>query len=622
MTESTEGHPSSESSQRTVTRDGAPSAHPDEELRERATTEQALRRLLEFERLVTELSTGFINVADSDLDRAIHDALGAIGQFAGVDRSYVFLFSEDLTLATNSHEWCAPGVEPEIENLQELPTEHFSWWMKLFLRFENAYVPAVRDLPLDDESPREFLESQGIQALVAVPLLHGSRLLGFLGFDSVHCSRTWDERELTLLRLVGDILANAIHRRRANRRLAETEAELRMSQKLEALGRLAGGIAHDFNNLLTAIGGNASLLATQLDPGDSRTQLLEEISGAVHRASSLTQQLLVFGRPRAGAPQVLDLNQVITDGQRLYRRFIREDVELEFALDPELGSVEIDRGQLEQVLLNLLLNARDAVSPGGRIRIATGSLRAPPDSPPVSEPPGSTGHVVLIVEDDGHGMDGPTRSKLFEPFFTTKEVGQGTGLGLSTVYGIVHRQGGWIDVHSEPGKGARFEVVFPAVQAAPVVQREAPGPIRLGTGTVLVVEDERPVLTLIGRLLRAEGFDVLEASDGASALEKTLTDPRRIDLLVTDVVMPQMGGSELDRTLRRHHPNLKTLFISGYPGHRADERLTATGFLQKPFTPQELFQAIETVLDPGAAAAEASEGPAPRAADARGNADL
>ena len=380
------------------------------------------------------------------------------------------------------------------------------------------------------------------------------------------------------------------------------EHQLRQSQKMEAVGQLAGGIAHDFNNLLTAILGSTQLLLHATPPGDARREDVEEIRNAGLRAAELTRQLLAFSRRQVLAPKVLELNAVVANMDKMLRRLIGDDVELATALHAEAGAVNADPGQLEQVLLNLVVNARDAMPGGGRVLIETTrmTLRDELVERRHRLPPGD--YVCLAVADSGLGMDEATQAHLFEPFFTTKEVGKGTGLGLATVYGIVKQSGGYIWVYSEPGRGTTVKVYLPRVRGAaepPLPAPELP-PLRGGKETVLLVEDAAPVRTLARRSLEARGYRVLDAADGPSALELSARHAEEIDVLVTDVVMPGMSGRELAERLAPTRPRMKVLYTSGY----TDDAMVRQGvlnagvaFLQKPFVPDTLARKVRDVLD-------------------------
>jgi len=379
--------------------------------------------------------------------------------------------------------------------------------------------------------------------------------------------------------------------------------QLRQAQKMEAVGRLAGGVAHDFNNLLTAIMGYSQLALMELKEGDPLHHNIEEISKAADRAASLTRQLLAFSRRQVLQPRVVDLNVILSDVERMLRRLIGEDVQLETRPDPALGRVRADAGQLEQVLLNLAVNARDAMPTGGRLEISTANVELGQnlDETVSYVLPGR--YVQVVVRDNGSGMDASTRSRIFEPFFTTKERGKGTGLGLSTVYGIVKQSEGYIWVDSEPGQGAAFTICLPRVDATselPNLREPVATHIERASETLLLVEDDDALRLLAGTLLRSSGYSVLEAARGAEAIALCAAQSGPIHLLLTDVVMPEMSGPELAQRLKDVRPAMRVLFMSGYTddaiGHHG--ALDAdVEFLEKPFTPDTLIKKVRKVLD-------------------------
>jgi two-component system, cell cycle sensor histidine kinase and response regulator CckA len=379
----------------------------------------------------------------------------------------------------------------------------------------------------------------------------------------------------------------------------ELEARLRQAAKMEAVGRLAGGIAHDFNNLLTAILGCCELLALELKDTPSTWEDLEEIRGAATRAGSLTHQLLAFSRRQVLNPKVLDLNTEVENIRRMMTRLIGENIDVVTELDAELGQIRADPSQLEQILLNLAINARDAMPDGGIVLIKTANAEPPEEW---NNPPERC--VMLMVRDSGTGMDDSVQSHIFEPFFTTKAMGKGTGLGLATVYGIVKQSEGYITVESEPGKGSAFRVFFPRVQGLADRSSRAPRKAGLagGSETILLVEDELAVRRLARRLLRQQGYTVLEAANGLEALRLVSQQSGPIHLLLTDVVMPGMSGPELALHLSREQSGMRVIYMSGY----ADEALGHHGvlsegmdFLQKPFTPHELSLRVRESLGQG-----------------------
>ena len=412
----------------------------------------------------------------------------------------------------------------------------------------------------------------------------------------------WIVENASLLRSDDDgeeILLGTVFDMTERRRLEE---QLLQSQKMEAVGRLAGGIAHDFNNLLTAVAGYSELLLRELPEGDPRRESAEEIRQAGNRAAALTQQLLAFSRRQVLEPRVLDLNAVIAGMEKMLRRVIGEDIELTTAPDPELWRAKADPGQIEQAILNLVVNARDAMPRGGRLTLETANVELDEKFAGryASVQPGP--HVMLAVSDTGIGMDADLQARLFEPFFTTKEHGKGTGLGLSTTYGIVKQSGGSIWVYSEPGHGTTFKIYLPrceepleARQAAPPVRETAPG-----TEAVLLVEDEPEVRRLVEKLLRLKGYRVLSAASPAEAIALSRQRTDSIELLLTDVIMPGMNGRELARVLASSRPEMKVLYMSGYADAAMNQHgilPPGTAFLSKPFTPEALARKVREVLD-------------------------
>jgi signal transduction histidine kinase len=391
-----------------------------------------------------------------------------------------------------------------------------------------------------------------------------------------------------------DGMRGTLQRNEAQRE--QLEEQLRQAQKMEALGRLAGGVAHDFNNLLTVIKGHSELLVDRMKPADAFYGSTRQIMKTADRAASLTRQLLAFSRMQVLQPRILDLNTLVADMSKMLRRLVREDIEFNFRLGDSLGRIKADPGQLEQVLLNLTVNASDAMPQGGKLTIETQRMKVDERHAHARPPLRPGKYVQLVVTDTGHGMDAPTMSRIFEPFFTTKEQGKGTGLGLATVYGVVRQSGGFIWVESSPGKGARFELYLPqAVGKEEEDSRErVPGSSRRGTETILVVEDEDEVRSLACEFLQMSGYSVLTAKDGVEALEVSKRLGGSIQLLLTDVVMPKMHGTELAEKLKADFPGLKIVYMSGYlEQDTCSGEILEKGFvLQKPFSRDTLIRQI------------------------------
>jgi signal transduction histidine kinase len=443
-----------------------------------------------------------------------------------------------------------------------------------------------------------------IQVLV-VPLRVGERITGVL---NIRARRRFTRRDQDIAEAFADQAAIALENSRlyqelrgAFDELSQTQSQLAQAQKMEAIGLLAGGVAHDFNNLLMVIMGRSDLRLLTLKPEDPVRQDLELIRHTGRRAAELTRQLLAFSRKQVLQPKTLSLNAVVEGLATMLQRLIGEDIDLRTSLDPSLGPVQADPGQIDQVIMNLAVNARDAMPGGGQLIIETSNVELDAASlrGRVGVRPGP--HVMLAVTDTGCGMDGATRARIFEPFFTTKGVGKGTGLGLSTVHGIINQSGGTVWVYSEPGKGTTFKIYLPCTTGP--IEGNGPdadtAPLASGSETILLVEDEQALRELVRDLLRARGYPVLEAGDGVEALE-VARRYGRIDLLLTDVIMPRMGGPELAKRLVDVQPNIKVLYMSGY----TDRGVVHHGvldpeasFLQKPVAMEVVARRVREVLD-------------------------
>ena len=472
-----------------------------------------------------------------------------------------------------------------------------AWMYGIESSNELATVPLAELFPEDDPASRKLLSTfidngyrcTGVESTVKrdgdLPRIFVNDLIGIVEKGGVR--RIWGiRREVTL-------------ERQMDERLAQT-------QRLEAVGRLAGGIAHDFNNLLTAILGYADSFRDRLSEGDPRQEDAAEIERLTSRAAELTRHLLAFSRGQVLRPASLDLNSVVRSTQGLLRRVIGEDIELKLSLAEPLGSIEADSGQIERVLMNLALNARDAMPGGGTLELRT--LMTEVDEVCARARPGLTPgpYVMLAVSDTGVGMTEEIRRHIFEPFFTTKPPGQGTGLGLSTVYGVVRQSGGDISVYTEPGQGSTFKIFFP-VRGRPISPTAKPAQTPLadhgGSERVLLVEDEPPVREIVRRALSGAGYEVVMARDAQEALDLGEARLGEIDLLLTDMILPGMSGRELVSALRTRRPELRVIIMSGYTGetYPALESLPAgVGFLEKPFSLVDLRRKVREALDEGA----------------------
>lgn len=403
-----------------------------------------------------------------------------------------------------------------------------------------------------------------------------------------------------LLRLVASV-KRAIREVEMRKEHKQLEEKFRQSQKMEAIGRLAGGIAHDFNNLLTVISGYSEVLMREYEKIPEVYQGLQEIRKAAEKSSALTYQLLAFSRRQMLRPKVLDLNGVIANSNQMLHRLVGEDIEHETSLDPNLGRIKVDPNQLEQVILNLVVNARDAMPGGGKITIQTTNTSLERLQGSYHQDVKAGEYVLLSVKDTGSGMTEEVKQHIFEPFFTTKGEGKGTGLGLATVFGVVRQSGGYVEVESEADKGTLFKIYFPRVEelCSPDEVKHAPTKQK-GSETILLVEDEEAVRLLTRRILEAFGYRVLEAESGYKALATCGSYKDKIHMLLTDSIMPKMSGEELSKQIIKKFPDIKVLYISGYTNlfwNKEPAPKPNIGFLQKPFTPSTLGLKVREMLD-------------------------
>lgn len=554
-------------------------------------------------RLASQYAVTRVLSEAATLEEAVPKIIQAIGESLEWDLGLFWRVDRATGVLRCFDQWKAPSVQATpftMDNWQRVCTRGEDLPGRIWASGKSVWVA---DVTLDTHVTRGAQAREaGLHGAFGFPILIGSEIEGIIEFFS-HSVRQPDDELLRMVEDIGLKVGQFGERARTEGVLRETEAQLRQAQKMEAVGRLAGGMAHDFNNLLTVIRGYSELLLGRLEPGDAMRKDLEEVKKAADRASGLTRQLLAFSRRQFIAAKVLDLNVLVANMDGMLRRLIGEDiVEFNAELDASLGAIKADPGQIEQVIMNLVVNARDAMPKGGRLTIETRNVTIEDEVrlDAVGVAPGS--YVLLAVRDNGHGMDAETRSHLFEPFFTTKEKGKGTGLGLSTVYGIVKQSGGNITVESSPGRGAIFRIYFPRVAQESRETAEAAESIDPARGreTILLVEDEPAVRGLVHETLRLHGYTVLEARHGIEALLTSAKYVGPIHLLLTDVVMPQMSGPEVAEKILTVRPEIKVLYMSGYPDHPVFDQggvSRQTGFLLKPFSPPVLTQKVREVLD-------------------------
>jgi signal transduction histidine kinase len=445
------------------------------------------------------------------------------------------------------------------------------------------------------------LDPREPNSILLAPMIFMGRAVGTIELQNYE-KNAYSREGTTTMRMAANLSASAIENVRLLESERKKEEQLRLSQKLEGVGKLAGGIAHDFNNLLTAILSYSDLSLRRLPEDHPIQNYIKEIKRAGERAASLTNQLLAFSRKQILKPIVLDINNLIADTSKMLCRLIGEDIEIELSLKPNLGKVKADPGQIDQVLMNLVVNARDAMPQGGKIIIETGNITFKEDVDCESYVIKSGSYVMASVCDQGSGMSEEVQKQIFEPFFTTKEVGKGTGLGLSTVYGIVKQSGGYITVESKAGGGTTFRIYFPRIEEATEETQKKSQEVVFtqGNETLLIVEDEELVLRLAQSILEECGYKVITASNSQDALRIFSEHPEQFHLVLTDVIMPSMSGRELVEKMTELRPDIKVIYMSGYTDDavvRHGISYEGVAFLQKPFTAQELSLKMRSVLE-------------------------
>lgn len=694
--------------------------------------QEALKNLnvrLEIEKILTNLAVRLIQIPPQEIDNVIHFGLQSIGDFAGADRSYIYLFKKRGTILIKTHEWLKRGIKPKIEKHEQVGSEEFTWLIQSLKQRRPFGFTRLEELPPQASTMRAIFEVEGIHSMLLVPLVLKYTIVGLIGVDYIRNNNKWNSELESLLINAGDTFVHALDKKRSSEvtRKSETrlkalfersedvvfvstpggklldinpagaklfgyptvdellsvdiaedlyynpedrslwkkllekqghikdyeltlkrrngkkivvletttavrneegkivayegiirdvtekrdlEEQLFQSQKMESIGLLAGGIAHDFNNILTALNGYAEMVLKNLEPNHPQLNNVRNIIRGGKRAEQLIRQLLAFSRKQIIEPRIVDINEVITELKRMLRRLIDEDIELRTVLGKGVSKIKADPGQIEQVLVNMIVNSRDAINQKTDIlaprKIIIGTEEVFLNKSFVLMHPGSREgrHVVISVTDTGIGMDEETKRKIFEPFFTSKENGKGTGLGLSTVYGIVKQNNGSIYVESEIGKGTTFKIYWPSTDQNDdtSLTEETSEIVEKAGETVLVVEDDPDVRELACSFLNSLGYNVYEAENGLRALELLERNNliNKIDLLFTDMVMPHMGGDRLAQEITKRNSAVKILLTSGY----TDSQFLKSGFtergyqfLHKPYSIQQMAKKVRKILD-------------------------
>ena len=559
---------------------------------ERKRAEKALLYRIELEELIADVSAKFVGISQDRIDHEINRTLKRVGRFTGIDRSYLFMLSDNGAVINNTHEWCAPGIVPQIESLQKLPVSTFPWWMDKLHRNEIMHIPCVDDLPAEANTEKGLLQSQNIQSLLSVPLIFGSTLTGFIGFDAVRTPKNWSKMDITLLRTLGDIIAQTLAHK-------QMEQELQKMHRLESIGTLAGGIAHDFNNILMGLFGNIALAKETLAKGHPGFKPLEEAGNSMNRAIRLTRQLLTFAK--GGAPVKENINFASLVEEVTQFDLTGSNVKVIFKKPQNLWIARGDKGQLQQVFSNLTINANQAMPDGGHLYITLENEDIPEESL-LNLTPGE--YIKVTVRDEGTGIDKQHLDRIFDPYFTTKQTG--SGLGLATVYSILKRHGGNISVSSQLGRGTTFTLYFRASKSSTMPEpphRLSEQPDLKKAASLLVMDDEEMVREVTTQMLKKFGFAVETASDGKQAVEmykQAMEAGNAFDALILDLTIPAgMGGKKTLENILKIDPKAKAIVSSGYADDPVMANYTQYGFkgiAPKPYTMNHLHEVVNRVL--------------------------
>jgi PAS domain S-box-containing protein len=572
------------------------------EITELKTAEKALHQVMKLEKLISSISSNFINLAPDEIDSGIHEALQMIGRHVGVERINLFLLSGDTGKIADAYEWCAEGIAPQAEECRDHGiSELFPNYAAEIKGHEVIHIPRAADLSDAFHREKKFLAAYDIRSLVKIPMVSRGSLVGYLGLDSVRKEKAWSGEILDVLKIVGTIFVNALERKRTEETLRKTEKSLRQTQKMEAIGTLAGGIAHDFNNILSAVIGHTEMLLYGHRDA-AVTRRLEQVLKACGRAKDLVNQILAFSHQQDQERKPIDIGIIVKEALKLLRSSIPSTVSILTDIPPVRHTVVADPTQIHQILMNLCSNAAHAMrEKGGILKVTLERVDYDSEmslSHKVNLKPGS--YARLSVSDTGCGIGPAIIDRIFDPFFTTKKVGEGTGLGLSVVYGIVESHGGTITVYSELQKGTIFKVYLPLLPEIVPGQVVEETPMPSGSERILFVDDEE-VLVAIGRdMLQTLGYDVVAKASSLEALSAFSAEPFRFDLVITDMTMPNMTGAELSHEIRRIRPDMPIIICTGFSeliDEKEAERLGIQKLLIKPLFMKNLAGVLREILD-------------------------
>ncbi|MBD3368432.1 MAG: response regulator [Candidatus Eisenbacteria bacterium] len=554
-----------------------------------------LRRQVLYQSLLHRVSEVLLKDFDTPT-KHFDDVIARVGSTWSLDRVRLLSRTSDGRMANVTNEWVSDESLSTGDTVH--PIDHVPRYRDAMSRGETIRIDDVESLGESESAP---LTEAGMRSVLLIPITVQRSIVGWASFEQCAEARRWSPEDVQLLEVIAGLVARAIGREREVEERAQLEAEYHHSKKMEAIGQLAGGIAHDFNNLLTTIQGYAQLLSLKLPEEYRDLPGLKEIVMATERAAGLTRQLLSFSRRDKARTGPVRLNDIISDTMKLIARMLGDGVEIELDLEQSLPLMVGDQQQISQMIMNLAINARDAMPDGGRLTVSTHGLEVVGPLARRFSIPGIDRCQVIEVSDTGVGMDEETRERIFEPFFTTKEEGRGTGLGLSIVFSVVRRHGGFVDVTSERGEGTTFSIYLPmrVPEEEAASETEPKTHVLTGREKILVVEDDASVRTMIREVLEAQGYEVVDVNNGREALESYRENGRDVSLVMTDVVMPEMGGHEMWEKLAEEGLDVPMIVMSGFPQDQDTNELVqgADRFLQKPFGPKEIARAVRLTLD-------------------------
>lgn len=576
------------------------------EIEERKRAEAALRANIISENLISDISAQFLVAKNSDLAAVIEATLEKLGTFLDVDRCYLLRVNADGQTFHCSSEWCLPSIPPFKEQSRMLRAESMPIMANPASGGPNLVIAQISGTSSAGLNP-ELAQARGAQAVMLIQLIEGGRKIGFLGVDVCRATRQWRQEDANLLSNAAERILSALHRQQMEEEKNLLQGQLHQSQKMEAVGKLSSGIAHDFNNMLLPIIGYADMVLARVHDDEQSVFDLREIRRAAEQAATLTRQLLSFSRKQVVKKSLFDVNVALQSMSAMLRRIIGEDIQMTMNLAPELLAIQADAGQLEQVIMNLCVNARDAMPGGGSITITTANVDGQFEAIPLCNGQRGTGAFVRIsVSDTGNGIPSAITDRIFEPFFTTKGM-EGTGLGLSVIYGIMQEHGGGIRLSSAQHEGATFHIYFagikadlPKLGADPVSSQSHQSKSYRGSGQrVLLVEDEEAVNRLVRTALSQNGYNVTSANCIREAREKFTLQRGEFEMIFSDAVLPDGNGVDLISELKHSNPRLRVLLSSGYTDkHHLMEmaRQQEISFLPKPYSLPHLFQTVAEVM--------------------------